>query len=274
MNAPRDPDTILSAWLDEGPDALPDSTRRAIAVATRTTEQKRRSLGASWRNPLMTPLARVAVAAIAVVALAGGAAYILGPGSGVGGTTPTPSPSLTSAPSSGPASPSPQAAVPTDWTTYASSRFAYSIDYPTDWVVTPATKDWPSSGFPEPDGVAVDKFSPASNSTLSVSVSSGPLKAGEVAADRIAELDAFNAPLCQVSRGPDITIDGVSARQEDLACVGTDFVIEVVAARDGRFYSIVLFSTGTREAASVTGQIRETNRGTFDRFLSSFRFGG
>ena len=33
MNAPRDPETVLAAWLDEGPTDLPDVTRRAILTA-------------------------------------------------------------------------------------------------------------------------------------------------------------------------------------------------------------------------------------------------
>ena len=45
MNVQRDPDAILAAWLDEGPDRLPEATRRAIAVTTRTTHQTRRPIG-------------------------------------------------------------------------------------------------------------------------------------------------------------------------------------------------------------------------------------
>ena len=32
MTVKRDPDAILAAWLEEGPTALPEPTRRAIAV--------------------------------------------------------------------------------------------------------------------------------------------------------------------------------------------------------------------------------------------------
>ena len=41
MTVKRDPDAILAAWLEEGPTALPEPTRRAIAVTTRTTTQRR-----------------------------------------------------------------------------------------------------------------------------------------------------------------------------------------------------------------------------------------
>ena len=42
MNVERDPDAILATWLDDGPTRLPDGTRRAIGVATRSTDQRRR----------------------------------------------------------------------------------------------------------------------------------------------------------------------------------------------------------------------------------------
>ena len=50
MSAPRDPDVILAAWLDDGPADLPSSTRRAISTAVRTTPQSRAGLGLpAWR---------------------------------------------------------------------------------------------------------------------------------------------------------------------------------------------------------------------------------
>jgi len=30
MTTPRDPETVIAAWLDEGPTALPEQNRRAI----------------------------------------------------------------------------------------------------------------------------------------------------------------------------------------------------------------------------------------------------
>ena len=86
MNVQRDPDAILAAWLDEGPTRLPEPTRRAIAVNTRTTTQRRRPVWMPPRRPLMNTYARWAVAAIAVVLAIGGAAYFLAPAGGqVGG---------------------------------------------------------------------------------------------------------------------------------------------------------------------------------------------
>ena len=92
MNVRRDPEAILAAWLEEGPSALPESTRRAIAVTTRTTTQRRHPLWVPRGRPLMNIYVRWAVAAIAVVLAIGGAAYYLAPPGGqIGGPNATPS---------------------------------------------------------------------------------------------------------------------------------------------------------------------------------------
>jgi hypothetical protein len=93
MTVKRDPDAILAAWLEEGPTALPESTRRAIAVTTRTTTQRRHPLWVPRGRPLMNTYARWAVAAIAIVLAIGGAAYFLAPAGGQIGGTPTAAPS-------------------------------------------------------------------------------------------------------------------------------------------------------------------------------------
>jgi hypothetical protein len=110
MNVTRDPDAILAAWLDEGPTGLPESSRRAIAVNTRTTTQRRHLLWMPWRKPVMNSYARWAIAAIAILIAVGGTAYLIAPGgSQVGGPpTATVSPSASAAPS-GSAAPTAQA---------------------------------------------------------------------------------------------------------------------------------------------------------------------
>ena len=71
MTAPRDPDSILSAWLDEGPSRLPSSTRRAILTSTQVTKQERHLKWMPWRIS-MQAMTRVAVAAIVLIAVVGG----------------------------------------------------------------------------------------------------------------------------------------------------------------------------------------------------------
>ncbi|MBF8289073.1 MAG: hypothetical protein HW391_41 [Chloroflexi bacterium] len=45
MNIPRDPDTVLAAWLEDGPLELPRETRQAIAVGIRTVPRRRPGVG-------------------------------------------------------------------------------------------------------------------------------------------------------------------------------------------------------------------------------------
>ena len=106
MTVKRDPDAILAAWLEEGPTALPEPTRRAIAVTTRTTTQRRHPIWVPRGRPLMSTNLRWAVAAIAVILAIGGAAYFLAPAGGQVGGPPTLAPSP-SASNSAIASPTP-----------------------------------------------------------------------------------------------------------------------------------------------------------------------
>jgi len=112
MNTPRDPDTIVAAWLEEGPTALPEPTRRAIAVATRTTDPSRHPFWMPLRRPVMNTYARLAVAVVAIAIAVGGAAYFLAPAGGKIGGPPIATPSAIPSPSAG-ASATPRAtAVP------------------------------------------------------------------------------------------------------------------------------------------------------------------
>jgi len=144
MTERRDPDAILAAWLDEGPDVLPESTRRAIEVTTRTTDQARHLAWLPWRAANMNGTTRLALVAAAVVAVAVGGLYVLRPGTdgpGVGGSgSPVPSSSPSSA--SPTASPSDDPLDTAKWTTYVSSRYGFSIDRPADWTEEPADHAW------------------------------------------------------------------------------------------------------------------------------------
>jgi hypothetical protein len=151
MTAPRDPDPILSAWLDEGPTRLPESTRRAILVSARTSQQRRHRMWVPWRTS-MNPIARFAIAAIAVVAVVGivgvnlfGASPGTGTGTGVGSLpSPTPSPAVaTPAVSATPTpQPSPSPIDTATWTTYVSARYGFSIGHPSDWTQRPSDRVW------------------------------------------------------------------------------------------------------------------------------------
>jgi len=100
MTTPRHPDEILAAWLDEGPVRLPDATRRAIVVALPTTTQRRHAWSAPWRFPTMSTIPKLAIGAVAIIALVLGGVLLLGPGrDGAGGPQATPTPAPTPIPS-------------------------------------------------------------------------------------------------------------------------------------------------------------------------------
>lgn len=177
----------------------------------------------------------------------------------------SPAPSLSSVQSTAPPSPAAEATVPTDWATYRSPRYAYSVDYPTDWIPTEAQQDWPASGFSFPEDYAIDKWAapPTSPNWILMFVSSVPLKNGETSAQRIARLDADNATVCDLTNRRDVTLDGAKARREDGMCFGADYISEVAAIKNGRFYLVYVLS-----AEPFT----DTTLATFDHFLESFHF--
>ena len=110
MTAHRDPDRLIRTFLDEGQTDLPDRAFDAVRRDIHRTRQ--RVVIGPWREPDMSTLARVAIAAAAVIAI--GLAWInFGPSQrGVATTpTPTPSPSPSASPSPSP-SPSPSSSIP------------------------------------------------------------------------------------------------------------------------------------------------------------------
>jgi hypothetical protein len=95
MTAHRDPDRLIRMFLSEGQTDLPDRAFDAVRRDIHRTRQ--RVVVGPWREPDMSTLARVAIAAAAVVVL--GVAWVnLGPRQGVG-TSPTPTPSPSASPS-------------------------------------------------------------------------------------------------------------------------------------------------------------------------------
>ena len=147
MTARREPDAILAAWLEEGPDVLPESTRRAIEVTIRTTHQSRLPNWLPWRAPTLNGMTRLALAAATVVAVVVAGLYVLrpgvdqpgvgGPGSPVPSASPSPSPSPSPAPSS-----TPSLLDTSTWVPFESARYDFAISHPDDWTEKPAEHDW------------------------------------------------------------------------------------------------------------------------------------
>ena len=239
MNVKRDPDAILAAWLEDGPNRLPDATKRAIAVTTRSTHQTRRPMWVPWRFPTMNGYARLALGAVAVVAVALGGLYLFNrsPGGGVGG--PGPSVSSSASPS---ASPSPSSSSPPALTgTFTSDRYGISIDYPVGWITARATKPW-TSGLPGTEDGARDTISdPLLGEHLFLALASQPLagKSGEQWAAAISGLPEWGDACAPQDTRP-ITIDGAAG--VIVECAGRPIHAMTWAGERGFF--VLLYRSG------------------------------
>jgi hypothetical protein len=132
----REFDRTARAWLDDGPTRMSDRAVLAALEEIHTTRQRR----ARWPARRATPVnifVRAAIAAVLVVGIGLVAINVLprGSDSGVGGEpTTSPSPSA-----SAPPSPAPSAVIPEMTRTYTSSTNGFSIGYPDDATISPAT---------------------------------------------------------------------------------------------------------------------------------------
>jgi hypothetical protein len=187
MNGVHDPDSVLAAWLDEGPTDLPDVTRRAILTALPTTSQARRGLLAPRRSTQMNMFARgAAVLVIAVVAV--GALALLTVPRNVGGPSPSSAPSPT---------PSTPAATPVVFT---SKLYPYSITLPAGWVATAAaTAKWDGTTAPIFNDPVVDAFAPPPGGDVGAFVSAAPTTSSLAAF--VADGIATNARVHTVDSG-------------------------------------------------------------------------
>ena len=100
MTTPRDPDRLVQAFLAEGPTELPDRTYDAVRGQIDRTHQ--RVVIGPWREPRMNNIAKAAIGAAAVLAIAIGGLRLLPNGGQVGSVTSSPTPSPTASSTSAP----------------------------------------------------------------------------------------------------------------------------------------------------------------------------
>ena len=113
MSTDRDVTRIVRSWLEEGATALPDRVLDDVLDQLPATQQ-RRSWWPTWRSQRMNNLARIAIGAAAVVAIAIVGYNLLPGNTGTGGpaATPTPSPTLVPTPT---LEPTPAMTFPADF---------------------------------------------------------------------------------------------------------------------------------------------------------------
>jgi hypothetical protein len=90
MTAPRDPDRLIAAFLEDGTDVLPDWAYDEVRHDIHRTRQ--RTVIGPWREPVMSNLVKYGVIAAAVVLFVGAGAYLLRPAPTAIVGTPSPTP--------------------------------------------------------------------------------------------------------------------------------------------------------------------------------------
>ncbi len=265
MNPPRERSAVVAAWLEEGPNELPKSTRRAIAVDVRTTPQSRRSNWFPWRFSAVDRLSLVALAAVAVMvlAIAGLAVSRFAPdGAKVGGQPPARSISASPSPSQAPpADPTPiptTIVVPVMTEMYVSGLHGYALKHPANWTVTEASQtwwppDWKADASP---GQPFDLIGDMDNPRLLRAASAPILDGLPSVNDWIDEFLTFGDPNCVLPRERQelISIDGAPGRLRD-ACGE----VEVTIVLDGRVYMFTLwFGNGVTNGRELFDAIAAT----------------
>ena len=261
MTVNRDPEAIIAAWLGEGPDLLPETTRRAIAVSTRTTHRSRPPLGLSWTGPNKNGVTRYAVAAVAIVAVVVGGLSFLRPGTGqpagVGGPG-SPAPSASASPSTSPPPPgSPAVSVEPLTQAFTSPTFGYSMKYPTDWTVTPTIGVGPDSG-------AADEFDSGAPGwylrSLSRSIPEGAAVDDWIVGTLQVSSDSGCMPPRHIQES--VIIDGHEGRIMGFCGRGPAPQVEATVVADKRAYLLTLFDNRPVPNESET-------RALFDRFAAT-----
>jgi hypothetical protein len=264
----------FSDWLEDGPADAPDHVLETVLAAFPSIPQRRGVLRVPWRNSSMNGYARIVAGVAAVVAIAVGALFVvprLQPGN-VGGQpsaplpmqSPSPTPSATLAPT-----PSSTPIDPSTWTSFRSARHGYSISYPADWTVTPATAPWLAGTDPgSPPNATLDVFTGAGTNGPTFVVVSQPLAKGVTGTAWLTAYESLGATRMPAVCWPPpdqmepTTIGGqpASIHGGSGACGFT----EAVAIVGGRVYELTGYPT--RSASGVF------DRALFDAFLSTVQF--
>jgi hypothetical protein len=216
MTSEHDPDRFIDAFLGAGPTELPERTYDAVRDHIEHTRQ--RVVIGPWREPTMSNLTRVAIAAIVILAVGFGASRLL-PGTPgvVGGPSASaiPSPSLSAAPSVATVSASPAGpmALVVGAPFAARLEFTATTDYELWGDGGTAGKGWYMYSVEPPNGFGVTVWS-VNNAPADVC---GP---GDMnpplgpSVDDLADV-LVKQPFTVVHEDTPVTLDGYSGRYLD-----------------------------------------------------------
>jgi hypothetical protein len=207
MNADHDLERRLADFYEtEAPTRAPDWVLGSALTTIDTTPQRHVLIRVPRRFQSMNSFAKLAVAAVVVIAVGALGLAVLRPGSGPGvggGASSAPSPSLSAAPS---VSPSPAPSDPSALTeTYTSVMHGISVSYPAGWKLQPATEPW-ATGFVQGESPYADIIYQKEEDSPFIAVASQALLGGTAdrwATDYLAELQCPATPV-------PVTVDGAS----------------------------------------------------------------
>jgi hypothetical protein len=231
MTAPRDPDRLIHAFLNEGLDELPDPVYDA--VRNRIEQTRQRAFIGPWRTSFMTKAMKYGLAAAAVVVIAIIGYQFLGNSNtgGPGPTSPSPSPSATGRPT-----PSPSASAPPLTQSFTSTVHGISVSYPEGWTAQAATAPWTDRTFPLSFGISQADFlyDPTLTSDLFLTTASQPI--GDSTPEGWVAEQMASGEGCTATEP--VAVDGATG------LIGKDGCNVAVVTTAGRGYWIELYTSG------------------------------
>jgi hypothetical protein len=231
---------IADYYASEPPPRAPERVHEAARVTIDTTRQRRVVIRVPWRFPIMHGFARLAAAAVAVIAVGAVGLALFGPGaSGIGGPASTPSPSPFASPSPSPeAAESPGAAYPPLTGSFTSDLFGISLAYPAGWIATPAQVPWDSNLQSDCEPACIDEIAEPGPDNAFIRIVAEPLagSTGEAWMDEILA-DPIWEDTCPPTTEP-VTIDGVAGL---IAVHCPEAAVNGLLAAGGYGYLIVFY---------------------------------
>ena len=213
MNVNRDLERQLADFYEsESSPRAPDWVLRSALQTIDDTPQRRVVIRVPWRFPHMNTFAKLAIAAVVVIAVGALSLSALRPsGSSNVGGQPTASPSPTPIPSPT-QSPDPSAPPPLGGT-FTSSVHGISVSYPSGWVTAPATEPWTGAVILDFNSRTIDHiYDPVLQDHLFLDVASQPL-AGKAGDAWVTDLVADPNEGCGAATPTEpITVGGASGR--------------------------------------------------------------
>ena len=225
---------IADVYEREAPKRAPDWVLASALDAIEVTPQRRVLVPAPWRFTDMNTFAKVAIAAVIVLAIGAVGLSVLMPRSSSSvGNQPSASPS--------PATSADPSAPPPLSSTFTSTMHGISTSYPTGWQVAPATQPWLPGGNLDFMSTASDHlYDGTLQDHLFLSLASQPL-GGKTGAAWTTDLIADPEQDCPSGLAYPVTVDGA----DGLLCGG----LAAVSTGD-RGYAIRLYTSGDEPSVS------------------------